>query len=392
MKKYISRILRVPERSFFLFGPRGVGKTTWLRKILPDAVFFDLLDTSLYLELSQYPNRLEAMVGGLPEASWIVVDEIQKIPHLLDEVHRLMELHGWKFALSGSSARKLLRKGTNLLGGRALTLYLDTFCSKELGKGFNLDFSLQWGLLPYVQRDRSNAADILNAYVNTYIKEEIREEGIVRRLHPFLRFLGIAGLLNGQQVNGQNVAREAGVPRSTVDTYFSILSDTLLAHFLPAYRPSAKVREQSHPKFYWFDPGVARAAAGLLYDPVDRLWIGTALENLIYHELTVYNLVMGKNRSMYYYRTGSGAEIDFVIETRKAQLRSTPHVVCIELKLGARWDRHWERSIRSFKDSDRVKVDRMVGIYTGKRTYHFDGFDVFPVEVFLERLYRGDIF
>ena len=125
--------------------------------------------------------------------------------------------------------------------------------------------------------------------VNTYLKEEIKEEGIVRNLPPFLRFLEVAGLLNGQVVNGQNIAREASIPRASVDSYFSILEDTLLGHFLPAYRPKAKVREQAHPKFYWFDPGVARGAAGLLFDPVDRLWRGTALETTLFHELRVYN-------------------------------------------------------------------------------------------------------
>ncbi|MCK5595193.1 ATP-binding protein, partial [bacterium] len=136
---------------------------------------------------------------------------------------------------------------------------LDISC-KELGELFDPEFSLQWGYLPLVQLDRENAPDILNAYVNTYIKEEIKEEGIVRSRPPFLRFLGVSGLMNGQLVNGQNIAREVSVPRSSVDMYFSILGDTLLGHFLPAYRPKLKVREQTHPKFHWFDPGVARAA------------------------------------------------------------------------------------------------------------------------------------
>ena len=283
-EKPIIRLLKPPDRSFFLFGPRGVGKTTWLKNVLSEAIYFDLLDASLFLELSQNPGHLGPMIGERTENSWIVVDEIQKIPELLDEVHRLIETKGWRFALCGSSARKLRRGGVNLLGGRAITRYLDAFSCKELKKAFDVKFSLQWGFLPYVQLDRKNAPDILNAYVNTYIKEEIKEEGIVRRLPPFLRFLTIAGQLNGQLINRRNISREATVPRSTVDVYFSILEDTLLGHFLPAYRPNLKVREQTHPKFYWFDPGVARAAAGLVFDPVDRLWMGIALENLIYHE------------------------------------------------------------------------------------------------------------
>jgi predicted AAA+ superfamily ATPase len=393
MKKfYVKRLLKLPDRSFFLFGPRGVGKTTWLREVLADASFFDLLDSSLYLEFSQSPGNLEAMIGNLPKGSWVVIDEIQKIPYLLDEVHRLMETRGWRFALCGSSARKLRRGGVNLLGGRAITRNLDTFSYKELGNLFDAEFALQWGSLPYVQLDRKNAPDILNSYVNTYIKEEIKEEGIVRSLPPFLRFLGIAGQLNGQLVNGQNISREAGVPRSSVDVYFSILEDTLLGYFLPAYRPSVKIREQTHPKFYWFDPGVARAAAGLLFEPVDRLWKGIALENMIYHELRVYNLTQNRNRPISFYRTGSGVEIDFVIETRKRRSSSNAHIVCLEIKLAEKWDRKWERPMRSLSKSDRIHVDKMIGIYTGKRAYYYDGIDVLPVRDFLERLHQGDVF
>ena len=391
-EKPIIRLLKPPDRSFFLFGPRGVGKTTWLKNVLSEAIYFDLLDASLFLELSQNPGHLGPMIGERPENSWIVVDEIQKIPELLDEVHRLIETKGWRFALCGSSARKLRRGGVNLLGGRAITRYLDAFSCKELKKAFDVKFSLQWGFLPYVQLDRKNAPDILNAYVNTYIKEEIKEEGIVRRLPPFLRFLTIAGQLNGQLINRRNISREAAVPRSTVDVYFSILEDTLLGHFLPAYRPNLKVREQTHPKFYWFDPGVARAAAGLVFDPVDRLWMGTALENLIYHELRVYNLTQNRNRPIFYYRTGAGSEIDFIIETRKRRQAAGARIVCLEVKLAEKWDRRWERAMRSLHASKKIHVDKMVGIYTGSRAYHFDGIDVLPLNDFLERLHEGQIF
>ena len=200
-KKYIHRLLKVPERSFFLFGPRGIGKTTWLRKVLPDACFFDLLEYSLYTELTRAPDRLEAMVGHAEEDSWVVIDEVQKIPAILDEVHRLIEKKKWRFVLCGSSARKLRRKGRNLLGGRALTRELDSFSWQELGDLYDLEFSLKWGLLPWLQFDKDNAADILNSYVNTYIREEIKEEGIVRSVPPFLRFLNIAGQLNGPLIN-----------------------------------------------------------------------------------------------------------------------------------------------------------------------------------------------
>lgn len=392
MSDPVQRALRPPERTFFLFGPRGTGKSTWLRQQLPDALHLDLLDASLYLELSRDPHRLEALVGRRPEGAFVILDEIQKVPALLDEVHRLMETRRLRFALCGSSARKLRRTGVNLLGGRALTLTMEPFTSAELGEAFDLDFSLEWGQLPGVERDREYATERLVAYVNTYLKEEIREEGLVRQVPPFLRFLEVAGLMNGQVVSGQALARDAGIPRSTVDTYFSILMDTLLGHLLPAWQPRLRVRERAHPKFYWFDPGVARAAAGLARDPADRAWLGFALETLIFHELRVWNQVSGKHRDLRHYASPAGPEIDFVIETRKARQGVPPHVVCIEVKLAPRWDRAFEKPMRSLAALSGVAVDRMIGVYTGPRAYHFDGVDVLPVQQFLRALHAGEVF
>lgn len=388
---YIKRLLPLPERSFFLFGPRGVGKSTWLRHALPDATYFDLLDSSLFLELTRAPNHLEAIAGDLPEGSWLILDEVQKSPQLLEEVHRLIEKRKWRFALCGSSARKLRRGGVNLLGGRAITRELLPFCSMELGARFNLQKSLQWGLLPLVQQENNDAIELLDSYVHTYIKQEIQEEGLVRNLAPFARFLSVAGLLNGQLVNAQNISREAAVPRSTVDVYFSILTDTLLGAFLPSYRPQAKVREAAHPKFYWFDAGVARSAAGLLNEPADRLWLGAALETLIMHELRVYNHVNNIGRGIFFYRVGS-SEIDFVIETKKRRPDSPAHLVLIEVKMAEKWDRKWEKPMRALAEDGKVKVEKMFGIYTGKQSYEFDGLKVLPVERFLEQLFEGKVF
>lgn len=389
---YIPRLLSCPERSFFLFGPRGTGKSTWLRHVLPDALYLDLLDASLYLELFRDPHRLEAITGSRPDGDWIVLDEIQKIPALLDEVHRLMESRRWRFALCGSSARKLRRGGVNLLAGRALTLNMETFSAHELGKEFGLSFALNWGLLPFVQHEPDQAADILSAYLNTHLKEEIREEGLVRQLSPFVRFLTIAGQLNGQVVNGQNIAREASVARSTVDSYFSILIDTLLGHFLPSWRAGFKVREAAHPKFYWFDPGVARAAAGWLRDPADRTWQGVSLETLVFHELRVYNEVSRKHRPIAYYRTSAGVEVDFIIETSRRSETRPPHIVAIEVKRAEKWNRDWGKPLRSLEVLPGLKVDRLISVYTGERQYRFDSIDVMPAGAFFEALYRGEIF
>jgi predicted AAA+ superfamily ATPase len=388
----IPRMLRKPDRSFFLFGPRGTGKSTWLNQVMPDAFRLDFLDTSLFIDLSRNPHLLEAMIGNRRTGSWIILDEIQKIPHLLDEVHRLMELERWRFALCGSSARKLRRGGANLLGGRAITLSMEGFSASELDRAFNLDRALNWGLLPMVHNEPEYAADILRSYVNTYLKEELQAEGLIRNVPPFLRFISIAGQINGQAYNSQNIAREAAVARSTVDTYFAILTDTLVGHILPAWRPGLKVREIAQSKFFWFDPGVARAAAGLLADQADRLWKGTALETLIYHELRVYNEVSGKHRGIFYYRTPAGVEIDFIIEISKAQRNKSSKVVAIEVKLAEKWDRAWDRPMRSLAENTGIRVDRMIGVYCGTRSYFFDGVHVMPVIDFIKALFSGEIF
>lgn len=388
----IPRLLRRPDRSFFLFGPRGTGKSTWLQQELPGAFRLDLLDASLFLELSRDPHRLEALIGKRPAGAWVVLDEIQKVPALLDEVHRLMELRRWRFALCGSSARKLRRGGANLLAGRALTLSMESLSAAELGVEFNLDLALNWGLLPFVLNDPDTAADILAAYVNTYLKEELQAEGLIRNVPPFVRFLAVAGQFNGQIVNAQNISREASVARSTVDTYFAILTDTLVGHILPAWRPGLKVREAAQPKFYWFDPGVARAAAGLLRDPADRQWQGLALETLVYHELRVYNEISGKHRPVSYYRTPAGVEVDFIVETLRRRANASARVVAIEIKRAERWDRAWDKALRCLADTAGVEVERMIGVYCGSRRYEFDNVSVLPVAEFVKALFAGDVF
>jgi len=388
----LPRLLQRPDRSFFLFGPRGTGKSTWLEHVLSDAFRFDLLDASLFLELSRDPHRLEALVGDRPQGAWVVLDEIQKVPALLDEVHRLMESRRWRFALCGSSARKLRRGGANLLAGRASTISMESFSAAELGQAFDLNFALNWGALPLVIDDKDAAADILAAYVNTYLKEELQAEGLIRNVPPFVRFLAVAGQINGQAINATNIARESAVARSTVDSYFSILTDTLVGSMLPAWRPGLKVREAAQPKFYWFDPGVARAAAGLLRDSPDRLWQGAAFETLIYHELRVYNEISRKHRPISYYRTPAGVEIDFIIETAPRRPQSPPRVVAVEVKRAERWQRAWEKPMRGLSVAAGVEVDRMIGVYCGQRSYLFGDVQVWPVKEFIGALFSGEVF
>lgn len=392
MSYSISRKLTKPDRSFFLFGPRGTGKSTWLRHVFPDALHLDLLDASLFLELSRDPHRLEAIIGNQPQQGWVILDEIQKIPALLDEVHRLLEKHRWRFALCGSSARKLKRGGANLLAGRALTISMESFSASELRDAFELDAALSWGTLPLIHGTGESVPDILAAYVNTYLKEEIQAEGFVRNVPPFIRFLAVAGQVNGQVLNVQNISRETAVARSTVDTYFSILVDTLVGHMLPAWRPGLKVREAAQPKFYWFDPGVARGAAGLLRDPPDRMWQGAALETLVFHELRVYNEISSRHRPIGYYRTPAGVEIDFVVETAAKRPNQAAEVVAIEVKRSEQWRRHWNKAMLDLPKSDKVAVQQMIGVYCGERIYRFGDVVVYPVKDFIQALYAGQLF
>jgi predicted AAA+ superfamily ATPase len=387
------RSLDFPDKSFFLFGPRGVGKSSLLRrKMPPTSKSIDLLEFELSLELTRNPGKLEAICGNLKKGEWIWVDEVQKVPALLDEVQRLIETRGWKFALSGSSARKLRRGGANLLAGRALTKNLEGFTSHEMGKNFDLRFSLEFGTLPLVVTDQKNKIDTLSAYVHTYLREEIKEEGLVRKIDPFLRFLEIAGQVNGEQINSSNIARDAKISRSNVDNYFSILEDTLLGHWLRAYHAKAKVKEQSHPKFYWFDPGVARAAGGLLRENVESTWLGKSLETFIFHELRVYNHTSGKERGIFFYKVEHDTEIDFIIETKKGTMNHPPELILIEVKFAKKWDRRFEKPMLSLASSGKVNIKHMYGLYLGKEKYYYENTSILPVEDFLKNLHGGLIF
>jgi predicted AAA+ superfamily ATPase len=385
------RLLRKPDQSFFLFGPRGVGKSTWLRAHFAEAIRIDLLKAQDFLQLSKEPGYLEARIGKKPPGSWVLIDEIQKLPDLLDEVHRLMEEKRFRFALSGSSARKLKRSEANLLAGRAVQRLMFPFASAEMGAAFDLDRALEWGNLPLATQS-PDPADFLQSYLFTYLKEEIQEEGLVRQIEPFVRFLEIAGLANGQTLNIESVAREAGAKRVTVDNWFAILEDTLVGLRLSAWRPKIKVREPAHPKFYWFDTGVARAAAGLLRDPADRTWLGTALETQILHEIRTYNSTTLKNRPLFYYPAGANQEVDFIIETRKGLTHSRPEIVGIEVKNSKKWNSAWEAPLRDLHASGKVQVRRMIGVYRGEQSLQFGDYEVLPAEEFLKELHAGRIF
>lgn len=393
MTNPIQRLLKLPKnKSFFLFGARGVGKSTWINKELKNHVSINLLENRTYLELLRDPSHLESKIAHLSPGSWVVIDEIQRVPHLLTEVHRLMEDRKLLFGLTGSSARKLRKGGADLLAGRAIQKLMEPFSFAELQNKFDLQSMLRFGGLPLVYLDPENAIETLDAYVQTYLREEIKEEGLVRKLEPFIRFLDIASILNAQQINGDAIAREAKVPRSSIEGYLSILEDTLVGFRLPAYQPKAKVREATHPKFYWFDTGVARACANLLTHELDPGWLGGALETYLFHELRIYNHIFQRKRLLAYYRVPSGLEVDFVIELEPGSRTKKPEVILIEVKLSKKWDRSWNKAMLSVKETGHLKIAKMFGVYCGKEQLTFDGIQVLPVEMFLTDLFNQQVF
>jgi predicted AAA+ superfamily ATPase len=329
LRQQLPRLLQPPRQSFFLFGPRGSGKSTWVKQRFPRATRIDLLDEALFQELLAAPGRFADLLRGLPARAWVCVDEIQRLPPLLNEVHRAIEDRGLRFALTGSSARRLRRAGVNLLAGRALRLTMHPFLPAEMEGRFRLEEALQFGTLPVVLAS-GDAAATLEAYVLSYLREEIQAEALVRNLGGFSRFLPIAALLHGQVVNVSAVARDAGVARTTVLDYFEILVDTLLGFQLPAYEARLRVRERRHPKWYWVDPGLVRAAKRQL-GPVAVEERGTLFEGLVATQLRAWNDYRGRYDELAYWAPteGRGLEVDFL-------LRRGRRFVAIEVKSSER--------------------------------------------------------
>lgn len=379
-----ARMLQLPNHSFFLFGPRGTGKTTWLRHVLPDALWFDLLRTQTFLALTRQPESFRQQVEARPKGSWVVVDEVQRLPSLLNEVHALITErgHAYRFALSGSSARKLKRMDVNLLAGRVINRQFFPLTAAELNYDFDLDRVLRFGLLPQIHAEPDFALDVLEAYVANYIREEIQQEAIVRNLDSFSRFLEVAALMNGQIANVSGLARDAAVARPTVQGYFATLVDTLIGIWLPAWRQRAKVKEVASPKFYLFDPGVVRALAGRMREPLDGAERGFLLETWILHELRAAMATQDTGGQLHYWRTPSGSEVDFVW-TRG------PHAVGLEVKAAATWRNEYGASLKALIAQGSLQAG--YGIYMGAAELKDGPLRVFPLKRFLKELASGHV-
>ena len=331
----LERILQINKElddSIFLFGARQTGKSTILRRQFPDAIYIDLLNTDMKSRLSRRPALLYEMLHDKASGTLVIIDEIPEVPELLNEVHRLISERSLKFILCGSSARKLKRKGRNTLGGRALPVYLYPFVSVEI-PDFDIDRAVNYGMIPshYLA---GNPLRRLAAYIEVYLKEEIKEEALVRNLGSFQRFLEVAALTNGEMINNNNIAQDCGVSATTVSSYFDILEDTLIGYRIPAFRKVMKRRLVGTPRFYYFDVGVANHLLHRKELTRGTTEYGHAFEHLMVQELYAYLHYRHSEEELTYWRTYTGIEVDAVIgDARVAiEIKSVEEVMPKHLK------------------------------------------------------------
>lgn len=375
------RLMTPPKGSFFLFGVRGAGKSSWAREQFPDAYVVDLLEEARYQALLANPGLLALELRSLPAQRTVVLDEVQRVPALLNEVHRAIESARRRFVLLGSSARRFKTAATNLLAGRATLRTLYPLVPAELGQDFDLERLLRFGSIPLVwQADDPRAT--LEAYVQLYVREEIRAEALVRNLPGFLRFLPVAALFHGQVVNVAGLARDAATARTTVEGYLGILQDTLLATLLPAFEPRLRVRERRHPKLYWVDPGLVRAAKRQL-GPVGAEERGPLLEGWILTVLLAHNERSALFEDATYWAPlqARQTEIDFL-------LRRGREYLALEVKAQSRFSSPQLSGLRAIADLPRIA--RRVLVYLGERRLRTDdGIEVWPLDFLLEKLAEG---
>lgn len=373
---FFPRILNLAEnlrnKSYFLFGPRQTGKTSLIRNTLKKYKYYNLLASDVYLRLSRSPERLRE--EAREEDKIIIIDEIQKLPSLLNEVHLLIEEKGIHFLLTGSSARKLRRKGVNLLGGRARTRRLHSLIYKELGAHFDLTKALDVGTVPSIYLSDAPYED-LEAYVGNYLAEEIAAEALVRNIPAFSRFLSVAGASNAQIINYNNIANDAQVPASTVQEYFGILRDTLIGDDLSAWKHTVKRKPLSTSKFFFFDIGVVRFLQnrrGLLAGSPEY---GEAFEAFLYHELRAYCDYTGE-KSLNYWRSKSGFEVDFILNDRSAiEVKAKTNVSSRDLK-----------GLKALQEE--ALLDHYLLVCLDEIPRSRDGIDILPWRVFLENLWQ----
>jgi predicted AAA+ superfamily ATPase len=377
-KRWVDRQLDIgrllEKRSFFLLGPRQTGKTTLIQHVLPDIRFYDLLDSANYLALSRNPGRLAEEIGS--SVKRVVIDEIQRLPSLLNDVQRLIETRDVKFLLTGSSARKLRRGGINLLGGRARVKYLHPLTYRELGDKFVLNQAMQRGLLPSIYFSDDPRAD-LESYAGLYLQQEIMAEGATRNIPAFSRFLKIAAHSNGGIVNFTNIASDAQVARTTVYEYYEILKDTLILRELPPWKKTVKRKPLASSKYYFFDVGVVSALQGRPFLPGTPEF-GEAFETFIMHELSSWS-DYASGELLSFWRSKSGFEVDFIIGDHTA----------IEVKAKENVSSQDIKSLRALREENKLK--HFLCVCMEKRSRDVDGIKILPYTEFLTSLWEGKI-
>ena len=358
------------RKSCFLFGPRQTGKSSLVRHSLKESRVFDLLDNALCLEFNQHPGRLSELLK--PTDRLVVIDEVQRLPDLLNEVHQLIEERGIKFLLTGSSARALRRRGVNLLGGRAITKYLHPFTARELGEHFSLERALSFGLVPSIYFS-SDPREDLQAYCGNYLQQEIVAEGLARNIPAFSRFLRVAALCNASIVNFTKVGNDAQVARTTIYEYFEILKDTLIVRELPPFRSGVRRKPICSSKYYFFDTGVARTLQGRGPLTEGTPEYGSAFETWIMHELTAYRDYT-RNIDLSFWRSTSGYEVDFIIDGHTAlEVKAKSVVTPDDL-----------RSLHALADEHTFK--RLICVCLEKRPRKVGKIEIIPHEDFCQRL------
>jgi predicted AAA+ superfamily ATPase len=374
--EFKSRFFSMPKGSFFLFGPRGTGKSTWLRHELPDGVFVDLLKPEVYRELQARPERLREIALGSPRKRTVVLDEVQRVPELLNVVHDLLEqAEPPRFVLTGSSARKLRRGGVDLLAGRAVLRTLHPFMAAEIPE-FSLENALRLGLLPLVVA-AGDPEDTLRAYAALYLEQEVQLEGWARNIGDFARFLESISLSHGAVLNISNVARECQIERKTATGYVEIIEDLLLGFRVPVFTRRAKRRTAAHPKFYFFDAGVFRTLRPKGPVDVREGFEGAALEGLVAQHLRAWIAYGKREAQIYYWRTRSGVEVDFIIYGEAG-------FWAIEVKNASRVRPEDLGGLKGFA-ADYPECEPLL-LYRGRERLKIDRIRCLPVDDFLREL------
>ncbi len=382
------RSFAMPNKSFLLLGPRGTGKSSWLTETFDDqanVASYDLLNPREFLRLQRDPSLFRQELEALSNKTTVIIDEVQKLPILLDDVQHFLVKNKsqFKFILTGSSARKLKKSSANLLAGRLAYRQMFPLVYSEFEDSLSIEDILKFGTLPEVVTSKTTAdkIDFLEAYSTLYLKEEVMQEGAAKNLDSFMRFLNVAASMNGQLLSVSSLSRDSGVSRTTINGYFEVLEDTLLGLWLESWRPKIRIKEVEHPKFYFFDTGVVRTLSGQVRSPLQNDEKGYLLETYIIHELRAFKSYFQKQFDLSFWKTPSKIEIDLILEVGNEKIG-------IEIKSSINWKKEFSKNLSTLLEEK--KINRAIGIYLGNRSLIDRSVEIYPVKIFLKKLYSGE--